>query len=134
MGALRKRRWIRLCAGAGEMIDWSGLWDFLVFRSFVSPVALLIFYYLGAVVVPFVSWLLAAWVWRRYALVDHTAHTIRGLIEALTRPRDRWLVVAQTVLAFLFLELLWRMMFEFLMAYLQIRDALVRIPTRGSPP
>jgi len=116
------------------MIDWSAVRDFLAFRSFVSPLALPVFYYLGAVAMPLLAWILAARLGRRYALVAQTAQTLRGLMAALTRPRDRWRVVALTAGLFLFLELLWRMMFEFLIAYLQIRDALLIISTCGATP
>lgn len=116
------------------MTGWDKLWGFLTFRSFISPVALFAFYYLGAVAIPFLSWFLSAWLWRRYAVLPLATHALRGLTRALTRRRDRWLFLILSVAMFLLMELLWRMMFEFLMAYLQIRDALLTLTAGGPPP
>jgi len=50
--------------------------------------------------------------------------------DATEAVREAWLKTAtgirlMALLAFVFFELLWRMLFEFLLAYFQMRDALV---------
>ena len=99
--------------------------DFLTFRDFISTEVLIIFYYLGAVAMPVGIWLLLAWLAHKYRLLN-TAHEKSTQIfwKALTRRQQMKLTVLFVIL-FLFMELFWRMFFEFLIAYLQMRDALL---------
>lgn len=98
------------------------LGDLLTFRTFVTPSVLVAVYFLGAVSVPVFAWLLA-----------------RRVVTALDARGERWPASspglqagarartgALAVLLFVALELGWRMLFEFLLAYFQIREALVR--------
>lgn len=99
--------------------------DFLTFQTMISQHALLVFYYMGAVVMPVAAWLTALFVLRRI----RSAYAIDGLGKGLltaTMPR-RWRLLALMlfIAAFLFMELMWRMMFEYLIAFMQMRDALV---------
>jgi hypothetical protein len=106
------------------------LGDFLAFRSFVSPYALILFYYLGAIVMPLATWWLMLWARRRLPVLEDAYELARGLSLDRLSPRHRALVLALALAAFVFMELLWRMMFEFLIAYLQMRDALLQL-SRG---
>jgi hypothetical protein len=49
----------------------------------------------------------------------------------LTSLRQRMLLLALFILAFLCAEIIWRMVFEYLLAYLQIRDVLLHVQTHG---
>lgn len=102
-----------------------GIYDFLGFRLFISPYVLFAFYYLGAVAVPVGSWLFTRWIRRRYGLVSEAYETGKSAIVAGTRKKNRLIVIILFVLMFVFMEILWRMMFEFLIAYLQMREALL---------
>lgn len=102
-------------------LDW--LFDFLAFRTLIAPSLLILTYYLGAV-------LIAALV------IDLTRRfhrqLVRKLREASGEPRMgnvplRARVAAFAVAAFLIGEIGWRMMFEFLLAYFQMHDALLRM-------
>jgi hypothetical protein len=104
--------------------------DFLSFRTFVSPYALIGFYYLGTLVIPLATWGLTIWARRRVRLIGYAYELGRGPTLDRLSPRYRTLVIALVVGAFLFMELLWRMMFEFLIGYLQMRDALLQL-SRG---
>ncbi|MEA3371439.1 MAG: DUF4282 domain-containing protein [Campylobacterota bacterium] len=91
------------------------LYDILSFKTFISPYMLYIFYYVGAVLVPLV---MLKYSYKIYAFLKID-------IKKIIPQEYRLKVYAVSILIFLFLEILWRMMFEFLIAYLQIRDALV---------
>ncbi len=99
--------------------------DFLEFRLFISPYVLIIFYYLGALGVPVASWLLVLWLARRHALFGAALDKGRQTVFAVTSRKNRGLMIMVFVLLFAFMEIIWRMMFEFLLAYLQIRDVLL---------
>lgn len=124
----------------------SEAWDLLSFRTLVSPALLLIAYYAGAVAIP----VLVAWFIRRMRRrvatglgaavkgLGEPAEVLRqgiagvreavresSLGERLVRTRLRVLLVA--VGGFVTLELMWRMLFEFLLVYFQIRDLLMSV-------
>lgn len=91
------------------------LLNFLTFKSFISNYMLFIFYYVGAILVPYIGFIYAK------KLYDYPKETLDAIV-----PREykiKILLISMGI--FIFLEILWRMMFEFLLAFLQIRDALV---------
>jgi hypothetical protein len=96
------------------------MWDFLSFRTFVSPYLLILVYYAGAVGIPFLAGTLA----RR-------GHSAAAEVTGSPQPpsrlgwRARARVVTGGILLFLGLELGWRLMIELFLAYFQMRDALV---------
>ncbi|MFB1487279.1 MULTISPECIES: DUF4282 domain-containing protein [unclassified Thiocapsa] len=100
--------------------------DFLTFETMLSRQALLVFYYLGAVVMPVAAWLMALYFMRRFEPVGDAYRAGMGLLTATVRLRWRVLGILLFVAAFLFMELMWRIMFEYLIAFMQMRDALVR--------
>ena len=89
--------------------------DFLSFKTFISSYMLFVFYYLGAVVVPMIAYIFAK------KIYQYPKETIKN-----TLPLDYKIKIAVfSIILFIFMEILWRMMFEFLLAFLQMRDALV---------
>ncbi len=113
------------------------IFDFLDFRLFISPAFLFIFYYLGALVMPFAGWRLASSVKQKYWLVTDAVESGNNAIKKIDSADQRTFdmkllsfpeklrLSTVAVILFVLLEIMWRMMFEFLMAYFQIRDALV---------
>ncbi len=91
------------------------LYDILSFKTFISPYMLYIFYYMGAVLVPLV---MLKYSYKIYAFLEID-------INKIIPKEYKFKIYSISILMFIFLEILWRMMFEFLIAYLQIRDALV---------
>ncbi len=89
--------------------------DFLSFKSFISPYMLFIFYYMGAVLVPYFSFKYG----KKFYLY------IRASVEEIVPDEYRFKIFLLSMGMFIFLEILWRMMFEYLLAFLQMRDALV---------
>ena len=118
----------------------SGLWDYLSFRKFITPALLVWLYYAGTIgIVILVIYALERTRQRVTAGLDALAAQLdpqdQGyaaelgelvqalpLWERLLRTRLRMLLVA--LLAIVLFELCWRMLFEFLLAYFQMHDAL----------
>ncbi len=99
--------------------------DFLTFKTFISIEALIVFYYLGAVLLPFGAWSLSVWLIRKYGAAKVVYQTGKSVFwDRLNLPRKLRLIFLFAV-AFLFMQLFWRMLFEFLIAYMQIRGALL---------
>ena len=89
--------------------------DFLTFESFISHYMLFIFYYIGAILVPFLVFFYT----KKFYKYPKKA------VNVLVTKEYKVKLFVLFVSIFMFLEILWRMMFEFLIAFLQIRDALI---------
>ncbi|MCK5917224.1 MAG: DUF4282 domain-containing protein [Cocleimonas sp.] len=99
--------------------------DFLSFKSFISIPVLIGFYYMGAVVMPIFLWFVSLWLTNKFQFIDTLQKKSKEMIWHRFTLQQKILFVVLFTMAFLFIELFWRMMFEFLIAYMQIRDALV---------
>ncbi|WP_200387374.1 DUF4282 domain-containing protein [Thiocapsa imhoffii] len=99
--------------------------DLLTFETLISIPVLIAFYYLGAVVMPVGAWILSLILIRRVALARQAAETGLELFKTALPWRWRLLMILLFGGLFLFMELMWRLMFEYLIAFMQIRDALV---------
>ena len=100
--------------------------DFLTFKTFISTEALIVFYYLGALILPIGLWLLLTWLIRKYKLLNTTYKNGKKLLWKSLNRKQQTKFVAFFIISFLFMELFWRMLFEFLIAYMQMRDALLQ--------
>lgn len=101
--------------------------DFLTFKSFISTEALIIFYYIGAFILPVGIWILLIWLIRRYKYLNTAYESGKAIAWKSLNKQQQAKLVAFFITTFLFMELFWRMLFEFLIAYMQIRDALLKI-------
>lgn len=100
---------------------------FATFDSFISPGILVIGYYLGAVAMPFAG--AVPWIRLRHRAPALMAFVTGGRDlsdRVLTRRQRLWLFLI-AALAFLFAQIVWRMMFETMIAYFQMRDALMTL-------
>ena len=100
--------------------------DFLTFKSFISIKALIIFYYIGALILPVGLWLLINWLIRKYDFFDAAYKKGKDIIWKSLDKKQQTKLLIFFIFLFLFMELFWRMLFEFLIAYMQIRDALIQ--------
>ena len=100
--------------------------DFLTFKIFISTEVLIIFYYLGALILPIGIWFLLARFVRKYRLLNTAYENGKGIIWRSLNKKQQTKFIAFFVILFLFMELFWRMIFEFLIAYMQMRDALLQ--------
>ncbi len=100
--------------------------DFLTFKDFISIPVLIGFYYLGAVVMPVLMWFILLWLSRKFRIFSDLHHTGKEKIWNRLSIRQKALFISLFMMVFLFMELFWRMLFEFLIAYMQMRDALLQ--------
>ena len=100
--------------------------DFLTFKSFISPTILVVFYYMGAIVMPFFVWFTSRWLMKKILFLEQSYEKSKKLVLATVNLKYKVLFGLFFLMIFLFMELLWRMMFEFLIAYMQIWEALVK--------
>jgi hypothetical protein len=111
--------------------------DFLSFKLLISPYVLVIGYYFGAIFIPIVSWYFFIWInhWLRkqwlknkYPDTAEASNKIRQqFINSILSTENKLRLYSLFFMFFLSMEVIWRMMFEFLIAYFQIRDALLAI-------
>ena len=99
--------------------------DFLTFKSFISIETLILFYYIGAFILPFAAWYFMNWLIRKYEIYNIMYEKGKATLwRSLTQKQKIKFMLFLTI-TFLCMQLFWRMLFEFLIAYMQIRDALV---------
>ncbi len=102
--------------------------DFLTFKSFISIEALIIFYYVGAIILPIGIWLFVTWLIKKYDIVNLTYEKGKEAIWKALNAKQKIKLITFLIFCFFFMELFWRMLFEFLIAYMQIRDAVLQAP------
>lgn len=91
--------------------------DFLTFQIFITPDLLIIMYYTGAVLIPVFSWYFIHWIKTVY----------KTELENNTTFKQRLVVYTAFFISFFCLEIFWRVMFEFFIAYFDMHDALMKL-------
>ena len=99
--------------------------EFLTFETFITPALLIIIYYIGAIIIPIVSWYLVHWIKRVYFSKKDAKS--KEYVEVEITSRQRFIVYTIFFISFLCMEIFWRMMFEFFIAYFDMHDALMRL-------
>jgi len=99
--------------------------DFLTFKTFVSPIALIVFYYMGAIVMPIFIWFFSRWIMKKIVAVESSYQKAKSLAWRSFSLKYKIVFVTLFIISFMFMQLLWRMAFEFLIAYIQIREVIV---------
>ncbi len=100
--------------------------DFLSFKDFISIPVLIVFYYFGAVIFPSFVWAFLIWFTKKYHLMEVIHDKGKSALWGVLNSKQKIKLILAFIVAFLFMELFWRMLFEFLIAYMQIRDALLQ--------
>lgn len=100
--------------------------DFLTFKDFISIPVLITFYYFGAVIFPSFVWILLVWFIKKYHFIGVVHDKGKTALWGILSNKQKIMLILSFLVAFLFMELFWRMLFEFLIAYMQIRDALLQ--------
>lgn len=106
--------------------------DFLTFKTFISTEVLIVFYYIGAIILPAGAWYLVTWLIRKYELVNIAYEKGKESIWNALDKKQKNRLILFFLFSFIFMELFWRMLFEFLIAYMQIRDALIHSQIQSS--
>jgi len=101
--------------------------DFLTFKTFISTDILILFYYLGALILPICLWFTFFLVINKYKLLNTSYNNGKDFLWKLLNKKQKVLFLLFFVMVFFFMELFWRMLFEFLIAYMQIRDTLIQV-------
>ncbi len=86
------------------------MYDFLTFKTFITPTILIFIYYIGAMVIPLILYL------NKKRLSNRLNINIKL----------HWKLQIVLAVIFLMLETMWRMGFEMLIGYFQIHNALVK--------
>ena len=113
------------------MNDLPGLFDGLIgvltFQVFVTPAVLVVVYYLGALLGPWLTWWLV--VHLRNNRISASVVARAQAEEALRVPPYLvdWRAWRTGLLVLLALELGWRILFEFMIAFFDMHDALIAI-------
>ena len=95
--------------------------DFLTFKTFISPSVLIIMYSIGLFVMPLLAWFAMLKV-KKY--IPSQIIDFKNKAFSKIRLQDKVKMALFAFFMLLCMEICWRMMFEFLIAYMQIRDAL----------
>jgi len=103
------------------------LLDFLSFKSFISPSILICCYYLGAFGAPLTMLGIVLWARREASKQDFVPENY-SLWTRWATHQNQLIVLLMFIGMFICMEIGWRMMFEFMLAYFQMRDALVQQP------
>lgn len=97
------------------------MWDFLSFQTFITPTLLIVAYYMGAVLMPLLSYIVARYIKKR--VTEHIT------VDIAVENRYRYLFYLSVVFCFLCMELMWRVVFEFMIAYFDMHNALTKMAT-----
>lgn len=95
--------------------------DFLTFQTFITPTLLLIFYYLGALLIPILGWYFTIWIKKTYFT------KLSQTIKSGTNAKQRIILLMVFFMTLLGMEIFWRVMFEFFIAYFDMHHALMEI-------
>ena len=80
---------------------------------------------MGAIIMPPFIWFFSRWIMKKSNVLEKSYKSSKVVFSKIIPLKYKLIFIPLFVMMFLFMELLWRMMFEFLIAYFQIRDALL---------
>jgi len=100
--------------------------DFLTFKNSISIPVLIVFYYIGAIVFPFFMWIFSRWLMKKYALLGDAHSKGKEIFLSVLSAKQKLILVVIFIVTFIFMELFWRMLFEYLIAFMQMRNALLQ--------
>lgn len=93
--------------------------DFITLKFFITPYILVIMYIMGAFIMPFFSWLIFMWLKSKIISYFDINIDIKFLYK--------FIFYFCFTVCFLFMEISWRIMFEFMIAYFDMHDALMKL-------
>jgi hypothetical protein len=101
--------------------------EFLSFKKFISIEILILFYYIGAVIMPAGMVLFGKRLLYKFNIMDAAYKTGKEVVWSSLNGSQKIKALIALLICFILMELFWRMLFEFLIAYLQMRDAMVHL-------
>ena len=98
--------------------------DFLTFKTFISPTMLMLFYYIGAIVMPVFIWFISRWIMKKISMMEESYQIAKNMAWGSMSFKYKVIFIFLFLMTFIFMQIIWRMMFEFLIAYMQMREVL----------
>ncbi len=105
------------------------MWDFLTFNYFITPHILLVGYYFGAILMPFLLWKYRRSLLKKYTLLQTLNDYIKSLFSSLSDKNQRYVRIFYIVIFFM-MELMWRMIFEAMIGYFNMHNYLQHISSQ----
>jgi len=94
------------------------MYDILSFNNFIAQNVLIVFYYIGAVVIPAILY---------YYKDDAVRYFDKKGLQLSLDVKEKKIVFIVLIAVFLCMELCWRMVFEAMIGYFDIHDYLYEI-------
>jgi len=85
-----------------------------------------VFYYIGAIILPIITWLYAKPLIKKFNLISGAYFKGKEFLWERLDKRQKIKLIGFSIPIFIFAQLLWRILFEFLIAFMQIRDVLLQ--------
>lgn len=99
--------------------------EFLTFKTFITPSLLICIYYIGVLLVPLLSWILIRKIKKLY--LSKKVNNMLEEVKVHLTLRQRFIIYLIFIISLLCMEIMWRIMFEFFIAYFDMHDALMKL-------
>jgi hypothetical protein len=97
--------------------------DILTFDKFIAKEFFIIFYYMGAIFMPFFIIFNRLYLRKRFNFIDRICNTLLSLFKKLPKKEQIKSVIFMFIL-FVILEIFWRVAFEFIIGYFKVIENL----------
>jgi hypothetical protein len=102
-----------------------GMKEFLTFQTFITPTLLICIYYVGVLLVPLLSWILIRRIEKIY--LSKKVNNMQEDVKVHLTFRQRFIIYMFFIISLLCMEIMWRIMLEFFIAYFDMHDALMKL-------
>lgn len=101
--------------------------DFLSFKILITPYLLIYSYAFGTLFIPILSWLIALKIKRKFKFFSHVVDQSAAFTVNHTQLKHKIWIYLLALFIFISLEIIWRVMFEFMAAYFQMHQTLINL-------
>ena len=98
--------------------------EFLIFKSFIAPYFFICCYYIGAIIIPLILFYKRKSIFQKAPLLSYFASQKEKLFNSLSF-KYKILYIVFVVAGFIFLEIFWRIGFEFIIGYFELIKAAI---------
>jgi hypothetical protein len=102
------------------------VFNFLSFESFIAPYFFIFFYYFGAFFIPILLLINRFYFMKKFPFIYNFCEKVISGFKALPNRKKITYILFFTFM-FIFLEILWRVGFEFIIGYFQIVENMKRV-------
>lgn len=102
------------------------MWNFLSFNHFITQDVLIVFYYLGAVLLPIVIYVFKDYLSEHVSFIKRINEKLHQIYSSFSS-NEKFLFWILLVMVFFLMELFWRMMFEAMIGYFDIHEYLYKL-------